>query len=156
MALLVEGGVDRPTLEDKRRLYSKMPESIFRYKAQLIKRTELHEENQIAIITIPQQEINTYSPLYNPAPLIQTDMLQTEGVGVAIVIKSYDNGRITGAIRCNTEAPIAADIATSLGGGGHEYASGFKVTDGRTIDEVKKECLKAAAMRLTDIKNKQT
>jgi len=151
MADMIEAGVDRPTLEELRRSYSKMPESILRYKGELIRRAEISGNGTIASVVIPQAEINQYSPLYNPAPLVQGDLLQTTDVQVAIVFKSYDDGRVTGAIRCNPGAAIAANLATHLGGGGHAFASGFKVTDGRSVSEVKKDCLDYAAQLLLNL-----
>lgn len=142
MADLIESGVDRPALEEARRSLSKMPEPIFRYKARLIERTELHHDGQLALVAIPHDEIMEYSPLYNPAPLIQTDMLQTEGVLVAIVLKHYKDGKITGSIRCNHGAGIAADLSKHFGGGGHVYAAGFKITNGQPYTQVKSELLK--------------
>ncbi len=144
MAAMVDAGVDRPHLEELRREYGKMQPEIFKYKAELINRTAFAADGKLAHVSIPQVEINTFSPLYNPAPLIQNDMLQTTGVLVAIVFKQYDDGRVTGAIRCNPTAGIAAQIAEHMGGGGHAFASGFKVTDGRSFNEVKSECLSFA------------
>ncbi|HET7060501.1 MAG TPA: DHH family phosphoesterase [Candidatus Saccharimonadales bacterium] len=150
MAEFVENGVDRPKLEEARREYGKMQPEIFRYKAELISRTEFAADGRLAYVSIPQNEINQYSPLYNPAPLVQGDMLQTVGVEVAIVFKVYESGKITAAIRCNPSAPIGAELAEKFGGGGHKFASGFKVTDGRKFNEIKNECLKAATGLLGD------
>jgi len=144
MAEMVDAGVNRPRLEELRHEYSKMPPQIYTYKAQLIERTEFSSNNQVACVSIPQAEINEYSPLYNPGPLIQGDMLQITGVAIAIVFKCYDDGRITAAIRCNPTANIAAELAHHFDGGGHPYASGFKVNDGRNFQDVKTECLKVA------------
>lgn len=141
MAELTDIGVSRPALEEARREYGKMAEKIYRYKGALIERTEFVLDGKVAMLRIPQQEINEYSPLYNPAPLIQSDMLQTKGVAMAIVIKTYDDGRITAAIRSSNGFPLAGKLAESLGGGGHEYAAGFKVTDGRDYDTIKQHCL---------------
>ena len=69
-------------------------------------------------------------------------MLQVRGVAVAIVIKTYDDGRVTAAIRANNGYPVAGKLAEHIGGGGHDYAAGFKVTDGRSYDEVKAEVLR--------------
>jgi bifunctional oligoribonuclease and PAP phosphatase NrnA len=149
MADLIESGVDRPALEESRRAFMKMPEEIFRYKAKLIERTELHGDGRIALAKIPHEEIMVYSPLYNPAPLIQTDMLQLEGVLIAIVLKQYKDGKITGSIRSNSGGNIAADLAKEFGGGGHAYAAGFKVTDGRSYDEIKSALIDNAG-RLLD------
>ena len=38
-----------------------------------------------------------------------------------------------------------------FGGGGHEYASGFKVTDGRSVDQIKQECIENARLLLDNI-----
>jgi phosphoesterase RecJ-like protein len=150
MAGMVESGVDRPTLEELRREAGKMQQAIFKYKARLIARTEFAVDGRVAWVSVPQSEINEYSPLYNPGPLIQGDMLQTSGVEVAIVFKQYDDGRVTGAIRCNPTAGIAADLAARMGGGGHAFASGFKVTDGRSPEQIRHECLEAAGELLKE------
>lgn len=148
MAGMVEAGVDRPALEESRREAGKMQPEIFRYKAELIRRTAFAAGGRVAWVDVPQSEINQYSPLYNPAPLIQSDMLQTSGVEVAIVFKHYDDGRVTGAIRCNPTAGIAAKLAEKMGGGGHAFASGFKVTGGKSFEQVRYECLEAAGKLL--------
>jgi bifunctional oligoribonuclease and PAP phosphatase NrnA len=152
MADFIEAGVDRPKLEELRRTYSKMPPEIYRYKGKLIKRTSFAAEGRLATLTIPQDEINQYSPLYNPAPLIQNDMLQTTGVELAIVFKHYADGKVTGAIRCNPGAPVGGDLAIHFGGGGHALASGFKVTDGRSLEQIKQECLELATQLLDKVK----
>lgn len=155
MADMIESGVDRPNLEDLRRKFSKMPPSIYRYKASLIEHTDFAKDDAIAYVMVPQVEINEYSPLYNPAPLIQGDMLQIAGVMVSIVFKRYDDGKITAAIRCNPGAPIAADLAEQFGGGGHKYASGFKVVTSRPFNEIKSECIDHASHLLDQLKKEQ-
>ena len=150
MADLIDNGVDRPALEDARRALNKMPEVIYRYKAKLIERTELYADGKIALVSVPNDEIMTYSPLFNPAPLIQNDMLQTEGVAIAIVLKHYNSGKVTGSIRCGYGVTIAADLAQNFGGGGHAYASGFKIDKADSFSNVKAECIRLA----TDLLNK--
>lgn len=152
VADLIESGVDRAALEEARRAFSKMPEKIFRYKAKLIERTELYADGQIVYVGVPHDELIEYSPLYNPAPLIQTDMLQIEGARLAVVIKRYNDGKILGSIRTNSGTTIAAELARHFGGGGHPYAAGFKVTD-KPYEEVKKECIEKAAELLAKLKS---
>lgn len=134
MAELVDAGVDRPALENRRREYSKMPSAIFRYKADLIKRTQFHLDERLAIVVVSQQEIDEYSPIYNPGPLVQTDMLQVENVAVAIVLKRYDDGKTTAAIRSNPGYKIAGELAVHFGGGGHPFAAGFKISETRELN----------------------
>jgi phosphoesterase RecJ-like protein len=141
MAALTDLGVNRAILEEQRRESSKMAQVIFKYKAELMARTEFHADGKLALVTIPQAEINQYSPLYNPGPLVQPDMLNTEGVLIGVVIKTYDDGKITGMIRCNPKAEIAGKLAKHFGGGGHGFAAGFKIVDGRSFSEVKSECI---------------
>jgi phosphoesterase RecJ-like protein len=144
MGEFIDNGVNRSELEEARREYGKMPPEIYRYKGQLIAHTEFSADGSIAIVTIPQVEINQYSPLYNPGPLIQSDMLQTLNVRVAIVLKTYDDGKVTAAIRCNPGAPVGAKLAEQFGGGGHQYASGFKDTSGRPFEDIKSSCITKA------------
>jgi phosphoesterase RecJ-like protein len=150
MAELIELGVNRQKLEDARREYSKMDPIIYKYKT-LIERTDIVADGRIAVVSVPQSEITQYSPLYNPAPLIQSDMLMTRGVGVALVLKYYNDGKILCSIRCNPGYGIAAELATAFGGGGHDYASGFKIQDGRPLNEVKSECLQKATDLLDNL-----
>lgn len=152
MAEMTEAGVDRSKLEEARRETNKMPAVIYKYKGSLIDRTELLADNRLAVVVVPQAEINEYSPLYNPGPLIQGDMLQTKDVRVSIVFKHYGDGKITAAIRCNHGAGVAATIAERFGGGGHAYASGFKITDGRQFNEIKSECIVYATELLNNLK----
>ena len=153
MASLIELGGNRSLLEERRREYSKMPAQIFKYKADLIKRTEFITNSQIAYVVVNQNEINKYSPLYNPAPLIQNDMLQTVGVKLAIVFKTYDDRRITAALRSSQDTPIAGKIAEQQGGGGHDLASGFKKINIDDFDKVIKETLELANHELEEFKN---
>jgi nanoRNase/pAp phosphatase (c-di-AMP/oligoRNAs hydrolase) len=68
----------------------------------------------------------------------------TTGVDVAIAFKTYNDGHITGKIRCNFGKAIAADLAKHFGGGGHPYASGFKITTGKPFEDIKKDCIQTA------------
>lgn len=144
MADLTDKGVNRALLEELRREYNRMPESIFRYKAALIERMGFAGDGRIAYVAIPQDEINEYSPLYNPAVLVQFDSLQVTDVQLSVVFKTYDDGKITGKLRCNYSAPIADKLAEHFGGGGHPHSAGFKITDGRPFNEIKSECLRYA------------
>jgi phosphoesterase RecJ-like protein len=151
MADLTDLGGNRPKLEELRREYSKMAPIILQYKGRLLQRAEFVSNGRIAFVRIPQAEINEYSPLYNPAPLVQFDMLQVQNVQVSVVFKSYDDGHITGAIRANNGSPVAGKLAEHLGGGGHDYASGFKTSEGKSFEEVKSECLRVASELLDEL-----
>ena len=126
LADLVEQGVNRPALEARRREFNSMPESVFYYKAKLIERTRLYDDGRVAVVVIPQSEIIEFSPLYNQPQLIQFDILQIDTVELVVIIKQYDTGIHTGAVRANYGSTYAGALAKQFGGGGHDYVSGFK------------------------------
>lgn len=156
IADLVDSGVKLARLEDSRRAMMRKSPELLRYKGQLLQRLELHADNRIATVTIPWEEIEKYSQSYNPPMLVIDDMRQIEDTEVAIAFKVYKDGKVTAKIRCNYGSAIAADLAKAFGGGGHPYASGFKVTDGRSFTEIKAECIKIASQLLDKVKDKKS
>lgn len=149
---LVEGGVSLAELEHARRKLMRKSPELTHYKGELLQRVEYYADNRVATISIPWKEIETYSPQYNPSMLVIEDMRMTIGTEVAIAFKIYKDGKVTGKIRCNQTAPIAADLAKHFGGGGHLYASGFKIQDGKPFNEVKSECISLATELLNNLK----
>ncbi len=79
----------------------------------------------------------------------------TTNTAIAIAFKLYKDGKITGKLRCNYGFPIAAALAENFGGGGHVYASGFKIQDGRSLDDLKSECIRKS-IELLDNLNEQS
>lgn len=149
IAELVERGVNLPELENLRReLMRKKPELVH-YKGELLQRVEYHADTRIATVTIPFEEIEQYSPDYNPSMLVMEDMRLTTGTDIAIAFKTYKGNKMTAKIRCNYGKPIAGALAEKFGGGGHSYAAGFKVQDGRSFADVKADCI-AYATELLD------
>lgn len=154
VAELVEGGISLAELEHARReLMRKSPELVH-YKGELLQRVEYFADNRIAVVSIPWKEIERYSPEYNPSMLVIEDMRMTTGARIAISFKIYKDGKVTGKIRCNQGSPIAGDLAKHFGGGGHPYASGFKIQDGRPFNEVKSECISKATELLDKLERK--
>lgn len=155
IAELVEGGVNLAELEYKRRnLMRKSPELVH-YKGDLLQRVEYFNDNQVAVITIPWEEIVQYSFQYNPSMLVLDDMRMTTGTHVAIAFKTYQDNRITAKIRCNQGYPVADKLAEHFGGGGHPYASGFKIQDGRPFREIKSECVSLAFRLLNQLEKEK-
>ncbi len=140
---LVEGGVNLALLENARRVLMRKSAELTNYKGQLLQRIEYHADGRIAVIHVPWEEIERYSQAYNPSMLVIDDMRSTLGVDVAIAFKTYNDGHITAKIRCNYGKTIAGELAKQFGGGGHPYASGFKVNDGRSYQSVKDACITA-------------
>lgn len=143
---LVKLGAVPAELETRRREYMKKPADILKYKGELIERIEYHLDGKLATVHIPWDDIQEYSDRYNPSVLVLDEMRMVEGVEVAVAIKTYPDGKLTGKIRVN--APIAEQVAGYFGGGGHEYAAGFKVFE--TYDTILSELITATDKVLTD------
>lgn len=120
-------GANISDLEEKRKEFMKKSQRILAYKAELIQRIDYSLEGQLSTIHIPWEEIQEYSDEYNPNVLILEEMKMVEGVKVAVAIKTYPDGKLTGKIR--SSLPISDKIAGFFGGGGHPYAAGFRIYD---------------------------
>jgi phosphoesterase RecJ-like protein len=154
MANLVEKGVDLAKLDSSRRELMKKEQLLIPYKGELLQRIRFDGNGRIASVVIPWKEIEKYSSLYNPTMLVIDDMRMTVGVDIAIGYKVYSDGKITAKIRCNFGRAIASDLAVQFGGGGHPYASGFKILDGTPIDKVISEVNTAAVKLLDNLEDK--
>jgi len=126
------------------------------YKGRLLERVEFHDNNRIASITIPWEEIEKYSPLYNPPMLVLDDMRLAKGTAIAIAFKLYTDGKVTAKIRCNYGFAIADKLAEHFGGGGHPYAAGFKIVDGRSYQDIKTETIEHASELLDSLTKDST
>lgn len=150
IAEAVETGVNLPDLEAARRETQRREPELIHYKGLLLERVEFHAGNRIATVTVPWEEIEQYSPLYNPPMLVLDDMRLAKGTDVAICFKLYSDGKVTAKIRCNHGHGIADKLAEHFGGGGHPYAAGYKVQDGRSYEELKNETIAFATGLLED------
>jgi phosphoesterase RecJ-like protein len=142
-AALLDCGLEIADMEERRRELSKKSQRILDYKADLIKRIEYHLDGHLATILIPFEEIQEYSDEYNPNVLILEELRMVQGVDVAISIKTYPDGKLTGKIR--STKPVADQIAGYFGGGGHPYAAGFRIYESyeETIRELIDAVMKA-------------
>lgn len=140
-AELTRLGADVSILEDRRREFMKKSPRILDYKADLIKRIEYSLDGVLATVHIPWDDIREYSDEYNPNVLILEEMRLVEGVKVAVAVKTYPDGKVTGKIRCSSDAPIAEKVAGYFGGGGHKMAAGFRTYD-TTYEEVVRDLVK--------------
>jgi len=157
IADMIDKGVNRAKLEEQRRELSKMQTSVFQYKAKLIERSEFYGDgNEIGIVSIPEDELYTIGTLYNPAPLILSEITFVEGVKVGIALKYYKN-RLTGSIRCADGCQIAHKLAEHFGGGGHPYAAGFKIEDQNiNFCDIKRDVIAEAQRLINEEENAHT
>lgn len=140
-AELMRLGANITELEERRRDFMKKSPRILDYKADLIKRIEYSLDGALATVHIPWDDIAEYSQEYNPNVLILEEMRLVEGVKVAVAVKTYPDGKVTGKIRCDSSTPVADKVAGYFGGGGHPQAAGFRTYD-TTYEEVVQELVK--------------
>lgn len=124
VAELVELGAVPSEINSSRRELSKMTQEILAYKAELIEKTDYHLDGRLATVVVTFEEIQKYSDKYNPGILILDELRMVQGVDIAIVFKTYPDGKITGKIR--SDSPVAEEVAGYFGGGGHQFAAGFR------------------------------
>jgi phosphoesterase RecJ-like protein len=151
IAELVEGGVRLAELENARRETMRREPELIHYKGRLLQRIEFHADGRLASVTIPQTEIDEYSPLYNPPMLVLDDMRLAKNVALAVAFKVYKDGKITAKIRSNYGTNISDKLAEQFGGGGHAYAAGFKIQDGRSYEEIKQLFIERSAKLLDEL-----
>ena len=145
-AELVGLGANPSVIENRRREYMKKPADILAYKGRLIERIEYSLNGTLATVHIPWSDIEEFSDRYNPSVLVLDEMRLVEGVQIAVAIKTYPDGKLTGKIRANV--PIAGQVAGFFGGGGHEYSSGFKVYE--DYDKIMSELVTAVDKAIID------
>jgi len=127
VAELMENGVSLAELDNRRRQLSKKTKEIFLYKGELFKRVDFYLEDRLGLVIIPWEDIEKYSDSYNPSVLIIDEVRMVENVEIVVALKTYPDGKITAKIRSNYGSPVSAALAEHFGGGGHVYASGFKL-----------------------------
>lgn len=148
---LTKLGASNYESEIRRREFMKKSPEILKYKGILIERIEYYLDGKLALIRIPFEEIQTYSDKYNPSMLVLDEMRLVEGVEVGVAIKTYPDGKLTGKLRSNQ--PVSAMIAGFFGGGGHEYAAGFRVYE--PIETIIPELLDAADKAMKEAKTEK-
>lgn len=143
-------GASVATIEERRREFMKKPQEILAYKGRLIERVEYFCDGKLALVRIPFEEIQAYSDAYNPSVLVLDEMRLVIGVELAVAIKTYPDGKLTGKLRSNS--PISADVAGYFGGGGHKYAAGFRVYESE--EQVVRELVEATDKALSEFEDK--
>ncbi len=142
LADLVDSGASLSIIDNRRREYMKKSPEILKYKGELIQRIEYFLDGALALVHIPWEEIAEFSHQYNPSMLVIDEMRLVNNVRIAIAIKTYPDGKITGKIRANPGSKVAETIAGYFGGGGHGFVAGFR-TYSDNYEEVKADLVGA-------------
>ncbi|MBL8159616.1 DHH family phosphoesterase [Candidatus Saccharibacteria bacterium] len=151
VAKLMEYGTHTSQVETRRREFMRKSPEILAYKGRLLQRIDYFLDGALAVIHIPWEEIEEYSDRFNPSVLVLDEMRLVDNVKIAVAIKTYPDGRITGKLRANPEAKIAEMVAGYFGGGGHPFSAGFRVYD--NYETVIKELVNATDKALQNLSN---
>jgi phosphoesterase RecJ-like protein len=154
IADLVDGGASLSVIDNRRREFMKKSPEILEYKGRLLQRIEYYNDGALSLVHIPWEEITEFSHQYNPSVLVLDEMRLVNDVRVAIALKTYPDGKITGKIRCNSGSKVAEQIAGYFGGGGHAYVAGFRTYSGN-YEDVKHDLIRAVDRILTEYDNTQ-
>lgn len=149
VAELVDLGASLADIDNRRREFMKKSPEILAYKGRLLERVEYFLDGALAMVHIPWEEIAEFSHQYNPSMLVIDEMRLVTNVRLAIALKTYPDGKITGKIRCNSGTKVAEQIAGYFGGGGHAYVAGFR-TYSDNYDDVKNDLIGAVDRILTE------
>ncbi len=144
---LVKLGASPYAIEARRREFIKKAPEILKFKGELIGRIEYYLDGKLAVIHVTWEDIQKYSDQFNPSILVLDEMRLVVGVEVAIAIKTYPDGKLTGKLRSNQ--PVSDTIAAFFGGGGHAFSAGFRVFE--PIDTIIPELLTATDKALKDL-----
>ena len=144
-------GARNHKIEERRREFMKKSPEILAYKGVLIGRIEYFLDGKLALVHIPWEDIERYSDQYNPSVLVLDEMRLVEGVELGVAIKTYPDGKLTGKLRGNM--PIAETVAGYFGGGGHQYASGFRVYE--EYDKIVQELVTATSKAIQEYEPSQ-
>lgn len=149
---LTELGASVANIEARRRELMKKSPEILAYKGELISRIEYLLDGQLALVHIPWEDIQKYSDQYNPSVLVLDEMRLVTDVQIGVAIKTYPDGKLTGKIRANI--PIAEQVAGFFGGGGHDYAAGFRVYE--EYDKIVPELITAVSKAIQEYDTQTT
>jgi nanoRNase/pAp phosphatase (c-di-AMP/oligoRNAs hydrolase) len=125
-ALVTKGNLQVSELHRVYREAAATDPDLLLVKGKLLESLELHHENQIALIIIPEELVKAYRERTSLSSLVMFEILWARGIKVAAVVSDYGS-----IVRTSLRArvPIAGIVAERLGGGGHPQAAAFSSQD---------------------------
>lgn len=116
-------------------------------KGELLQQVEFFADRQVALVVVPQATVKAYRKRTSLSSLVLYEMLWARGIKVAAVMSDYGT-----VVRTSLRAkvPVAGQVATELGGGGHAMAAAFS-DDKTPLDELKTKLVLALAKALREL-----
>lgn len=150
-ACLVEHGATPETIYE-RIYYGQKPERARLFGAAL-SHVELHDDGRIAVMAIGEPQFQQSGATAADSEDLVNEPMRIRGVVVSVLLVAYEPGRVRVSLRSRSAAAgeseiNVADVAASLGGGGHPRAAGARVPG--SLESVKADVIeKLTATRRT-------
>lgn len=122
MAILKQRGADQELIN--RLHYHTMSLAKMQMIALAFSQTEFYYEKRCLVSTLSIEQLTACQAKEEDIDGISSMLRELKGVDVAVLLRSTMKGNVLGSIR-SSEKVNCQKIAKSLGGGGHERASGF-------------------------------
>lgn len=122
MAILKQRGADQELIN--RLHYHTMSLAKMQMIALAFSQTEFYYEKRCIVSTLSIEQLTACQAKEEDIDGISSMLRELKGVDVAVLLRSTMKGNVLGSIR-SSEKVNCQKIAKSLGGGGHERASGF-------------------------------
>ncbi len=138
MGQLVELGANAEAIH--RRCYGSIPERKLRLVARCLRTLEVDEQGTTAWMVVPPEDFEAVGAELEDLEGLADYPRSIEGVEVAILFRTTDDGSTKISFRSNGKVDVNA-VARSLGGGGHVRAAGALIP--KPVSEVMPEAVAA-------------
>lgn len=102
---------------------------------------EIYGDGLIGVLTVLESDYEQTGGTKEDLEGIASSPLSIEGVNIALLLtESKEKNELKGSLRSKNGYNIR-EVAASFGGGGHAYASGFRVEADLSIDELKDQVI---------------
>jgi phosphoesterase RecJ-like protein len=143
---LIDHGADPVMIYDE--IYNREPLRVKKLFGYGISAVDIHFEGKVAIMSITKDMFNRSGAKPEEIENFVEKLLSIDGVRIGILLcDEYDQNDIRISFRSKGEFGIR-ELAQKFGGGGHFYASGARVNNGK-IEEVKERILEEIGIMFT-------
>ncbi len=132
-AVLIQAGADFANINY--RLFDVKTQKQIKVETLAYKHLELHHQNRLAFIYIPQQELDAIDAVHEDTENVCQIARTVDGVQVGVYMYEKAPGTFKFSVRSNNNCDMAA-LCAHFGGGGHMKAAGCTI-DANDTDAIK-------------------
>ncbi|MBY0371496.1 bifunctional oligoribonuclease/PAP phosphatase NrnA [bacterium] len=145
-AQLLECGVQPETVYHT--IFARESAHKLRLLGHALERLELSTDGKIAWVTVPRQAREKFGATVEDTESFVGALTLLRGVEIAALFREEDDGRTKISLRGLGARPVL-EIARSIGGGGHKFAAGARVSQPmpQVVQQVLAACAKVLAVK---------